>query len=98
MMTIGVISDTHGLMRPEALARLAGVERILHASDIGSPEVLDALAAIAPVTAIRGNNDRAAWARRGASSCRSRPHGCRSRITRSPPRSWIARLQKGRES
>ncbi len=63
MTTIGVISDTHGLMRPEALARLAGVEHILHAGDIGGPEVLAALAAIAPVTAIRGNNDRAAWAR-----------------------------------
>ena len=62
-MMIGVISDTHGLMRPEALGRLAGVEQILHAGDIGSPEVLAALAAIAPVTAIRGNKDRAAWAR-----------------------------------
>jgi len=60
--TLGVISDTHGLMRPEAVAALAGVERIVHAGDIGAPEVLDALARIAPVTAVRGNNDRAAWA------------------------------------
>ncbi|HEU4368846.1 MAG TPA: metallophosphoesterase family protein [Methylomirabilota bacterium] len=60
--TLGVISDTHGLVRPEALAALAGVERIVHAGDIGAPEVLDALARIAPVTAVRGNNDRAAWA------------------------------------
>lgn len=61
--TLGVISDTHGLVRPEALAALAGVAQIVHAGDIGGPEVLDALRAIAPVTAIRGNNDRGAWAR-----------------------------------
>jgi uncharacterized protein len=54
---IGVIADTHGLMRPEALAALAGVDRILHAGDIGGEHVLDALRAIAPVTFIRGNND-----------------------------------------
>jgi putative phosphoesterase len=60
---VGVISDTHGLVRPEALAALRGSEHIVHAGDIGSPAVLDALRAIAPVTAIRGNNDRAAWAR-----------------------------------
>ena len=55
---IGVISDTHGLLRPEAVEALVGVEHILHAGDIGAPEVLTALAAIAPVTAVRGNNDR----------------------------------------
>jgi hypothetical protein len=60
---IGVVSDTHGLLRPAALGRLRGVDRIVHAGDIGSPEVLSALAAVAPVTAVRGNNDRAAWAR-----------------------------------
>jgi putative phosphoesterase len=58
---IGVISDTHGLMRPEALEALRGVERIVHAGDIGGPEVLRALAAVAPVTAVRGNNDHGAW-------------------------------------
>ena len=63
MTTIGVISDTHGLVRPEALAALAGVARILHAGDVGGPEVLAALAAIAPVTAVRGNNDAGGWAR-----------------------------------
>jgi hypothetical protein len=62
--TLGVISDTHGLVRPEALAALAGVERIVHAGDIGAPAVLDALARIAPVTAVRGNNDREGWAAR----------------------------------
>jgi len=61
-MIIGVISDTHGLLRPEAVDALRGVDRIIHAGDIGAPEVLSALAAVAPVTAVRGNNDRAAWA------------------------------------
>ena len=61
-MLLGVISDTHGLLRPEAIAALRGVDRILHAGDIGAPEVLTALAEIAPVTAVRGNNDKAPWA------------------------------------
>ena len=56
-MLIGVISDTHGLLRPEALAALAGVEHILHAGDVGELAILDALRGIAPVTAIRGNVD-----------------------------------------
>jgi putative phosphoesterase len=60
--TVGVISDTHGLVRPEALAALAGVARIVHAGDIGAPDVLEALGRIAPVTAVRGNNDRERWA------------------------------------
>jgi putative phosphoesterase len=58
---VGVISDTHGLIRPEALAALAGSDVIVHAGDIGTPAVLTALQAIAPVTAVRGNNDRGAW-------------------------------------
>src|SRR5215212_8688537 len=61
-MVIGVISDTHSLLRPEAVAALRGVDRIIHAGDVGAPEVLTALAAIAPVTAVRGNNDHGAWA------------------------------------
>lgn len=61
---IGVISDTHGLMRAEALAALRGSEIILHAGDIGKPEVLESLGALAPVLAIRGNNDREPWARK----------------------------------
>jgi uncharacterized protein len=61
---IGVISDTHGLLRPEALDALRGSERIIHAGDVGAPEILDELRAIAPVTAIRGNIDKGAWARR----------------------------------
>jgi uncharacterized protein len=56
-MLIGVISDTHGLMRPEALAALRGVEHILHAGDVGDIAILDALREIAPLTAIRGNVD-----------------------------------------
>ncbi|MFN4059430.1 MAG: metallophosphoesterase family protein [Paracoccus hibiscisoli] len=59
---IGVISDTHGLLRPEVLEALHGVDRILHAGDIGDPGHLDVLARIAPVTAIRGNIDQGAWA------------------------------------
>ena len=62
--TLGVISDTHGLVRPEALAALKGVERIVHAGDIGSPDVLEALERVAPVTAVRGNNDRGGWAKK----------------------------------
>jgi uncharacterized protein len=54
---VGVISDTHGLLRPEALSALAGVEHILHAGDVGKPEILAVLQTIAPVTAIRGNID-----------------------------------------
>ncbi len=57
-MKIGVIADTHGLLRPEVLPAFAGVGHILHAGDVGSPEILDALRALAPVTAIRGNIDR----------------------------------------
>ena len=60
--TLGVIADTHGLVRPEALAALAGVERIVHAGDIGNRQVLEALERVAPVTAVRGNNDRDGWA------------------------------------
>jgi putative phosphoesterase len=63
-LRVGLISDTHDLLRPEALAFLAGSDRIVHAGDICSPEVLDALAAIAPLTAVRGNNDRGGWAAR----------------------------------
>lgn len=61
-MRIGLISDTHGLLRPEAVRALAGVERIIHAGDIGAPEVLEGLRAVAPVHAVRGNNDVGAWA------------------------------------
>jgi putative phosphoesterase len=60
---IGIISDTHGLLRPEAEKRLAGVDHIIHGGDIGRPEVLAALRQIAPVTAIRGNVDVGDWAR-----------------------------------
>ena len=58
-MRIGVISDTHGLLRPEALKELRGSEHILHAGDVGSPDILDALREVAPVSAIRGNVDEA---------------------------------------
>ncbi len=58
---IGLISDTHGLLRPEAVAALRGSELILHAGDVGKPEILDELRKIAPVIAIRGNVDAAPW-------------------------------------
>ena len=61
MKTIGVISDTHGLLRPEALAALRGSDLIVHAGDIGSPDVIEALQGLAPVFAVRGNVDREAW-------------------------------------
>jgi uncharacterized protein len=60
---IGVISDTHGLLRPQAVQALEGVELIIHAGDIGDPKILSALKRIAPVHAVRGNTDRGAWAR-----------------------------------
>src|SRR5215471_20683133 len=59
---IGIISDTHGLLRPEAECALAGVDHIIHAGDIGDPDIITALRGIAPVTAIRGNVDTGSWA------------------------------------
>jgi uncharacterized protein len=63
-MIVGVISDTHGLLRSEALEALRGSEHIIHAGDIGAPEIIPGLEKIAPVTAIRGNVDREPWATR----------------------------------
>ena len=59
---IGVISDTHGLVRPQALKALRGSDLIIHAGDVGAPEVLEHLASLAPVAAVRGNVDRGSWA------------------------------------
>ncbi len=64
MSRVGLISDTHGLLRPSALEFLRGCDHIVHGGDIGGPEILDALAALAPVTVVRGNNDRDPWADR----------------------------------
>jgi uncharacterized protein len=61
---IGLIADTHGLLRPEALAALADSDLLIHAGDIGKPEVVAALKKIAPLVAIKGNNDTDSWARR----------------------------------
>ena len=93
MLRIGLISDTHGLLRPEATAFLAGSDHIVHAGDVGDPAILDALAAIAPVTAIRGNVDTDAWASRLPDTTRAsdrrrdalrapRPGGARHRAVR----------------
>ena len=62
MKTLGIISDTHGLLRWEAEAALTGVDHIIHAGDVGTPEILERLRRIAPVTAVRGNNDKGSWA------------------------------------
>ena len=64
VVSVGVISDTHGLLRPEAIEALGGSDYIIHAGDIGSEEILKQLAAIAPLTVVRGNVDRGAWARK----------------------------------
>ncbi|MBI2359996.1 MAG: metallophosphoesterase family protein [Deltaproteobacteria bacterium] len=61
---IGVISDTHGLVRPQALRELEGARLICHAGDVGKPDVIASLEKIAPVIAIKGNNDRGGWAKR----------------------------------
>ena len=64
MFRVGLISDTHGLLRPEATAFLRGCDSIVHGGDIGDAGILEALAALAPLTAVRGNNDSSAWAER----------------------------------
>jgi putative phosphoesterase len=61
-MRVGVLSDTHGLLRPEVLEFLQGSDHIVHGGDVCGPGILEVLAAVAPVTAVRGNNDRGAWA------------------------------------
>ena len=73
---LGLISDTHGLLRPEAIAALRGASLIVHAGDVGAPEVLDELARIAPVVAVRGNNDTGAWARRLPVRATRKVEGC----------------------
>lgn len=64
MVRVGLISDTHGLLRPEAVAFLRGCEHIIHAGDIGNDGVLDQLRGLAPLASVRGNNDRGDWAQR----------------------------------
>ncbi|TLX59804.1 YfcE family phosphodiesterase [Stutzerimonas nosocomialis] len=61
-LRIGLIADTHGLLRPEALERLSGCDHIVHAGDIGKPEILQALERLAPLSVVRGNNDQQDWA------------------------------------
>ena len=65
---LGIISDTHGLLRPEAIQALRGAEQIIHAGDVGDPEILAALQSVAPVTAVRGNVDHGTWAEKLAAS------------------------------
>jgi len=68
MMRVGLISDTHGLLRPEASAFLRGCDHIVHGGDVGDQKVLQELGAIAPTTAVRGNNDKGG----GPGACRTR--------------------------
>ncbi len=79
-ITIGLISDTHGLLRPEAVQALAGVQRIIHAGDIGGPEILEALRAIAPLDVVRGNNDKEAWAQKIPADIAFESHGVRIHV------------------
>ncbi|SFE72971.1 hypothetical protein SAMN02745121_05319 [Nannocystis exedens] len=79
-VVVGVISDTHGLVRPEALAALAGVDHIVHAGDVGGRPVFDALAAIAPITLVRGNNDRDLWGRSLPATAEVRLGGARVHV------------------
>lgn len=72
---IGVISDTHGLLRPQALEALRGCEHIIHAGDIGAEQILDDLRQLAPLTAVRGNNDTHPWARTIPETARLQSHG-----------------------
>jgi putative phosphoesterase len=76
-LKIGLISDTHGLLRPEALRALRGSRHIIHAGDIGDAAILEALRAIAPLTAVRGNNDRERWARTIPETAQIEPEGTR---------------------
>jgi hypothetical protein len=85
-IVVGVIADTHALVRPEALDALAGVTRIVHAGDVGAPEVLRALARVAPVTAVRGNNDHGTWAARLPETARVAVGGRGSRRAREDAR------------
>ncbi len=64
VLRVGLISDTHDLLRPEAMELLRGSDHIIHAGDLCSPRILEELEGLAPVTAVRGNNDRGAWAKR----------------------------------
>ena len=77
MKTIGVISDTHGLLRPEAVAALQGSDLIIHAGDIGSPEVIEALRETAPVVAVRGRASVCRDARGDCLTLRLSGHGAR---------------------
>lgn len=88
---MGVISDTHGLLRPEALRALRGAAHILHAGDVGRQEILDALAGIAPVTAVRGNCDHEPWARRLPDCAEVELGGCRVRVVHERHRAWSAK-------
>jgi putative phosphoesterase len=85
-MHIGLIADTHGLLRPEAVAALEGSDLIIHAGDVGREAVLDALRALAPVAAVRGNVDTDPWARELPERLDLEADGLRIRVTHIRPR------------
>jgi len=100
--TLGVISDTHGLLRPEARKALASVDRIIHAGDVDDPMVLQLLGGLAPVTAVRGNCDRGVWARALRDSATLEVAGCAIHVlhdlqclTVDPPAGGIAAVIHG---
>ncbi len=93
MTRVGLISDTHGLLRPQAVAALQGGDFIVHGGDIGSPAILEALRAIAPLTVVRGNNDREGL---GRGHCRDRARGLRWRASLCHSRSRATRHRPGR--
>lgn len=91
---IGILSDTHGLLRPRALELLAGCDHILHAGDVGDPEILTRLGEIAPVTAVRGNCDGGAWAKALSAEAQGELSGLPFAMTHrreDVPPGWIAR-------
>ena len=77
MTVLGLISDTHGLLRPEALRALQGSDLVIHAGDVGRPEILDRLRSIAPVVAVKGNIDRGPWASALPATAVAEPAGVR---------------------
>jgi putative phosphoesterase len=77
IIRLGLISDTHGLLRPQAVESLRGCDALLHAGDVGSAQVLDSLRSVAPITAVRGNNDTDPWARDLAEALTIELHGVR---------------------
>lgn len=89
MLLVGVIADTHGLLRPEAVRALEGCHHILHAGDVGSKAILDSLGLLAPVTAVPGNVDTESWASDLPRTTRVDFLGCRVLLTHDATTLWV---------